>query len=901
MTDTGKLIRADSGADRRAKRIDYARELIKLTENVRLLERISSAQDVKRVQEFISNALNCLPGPATPEKLTHMDDAIYIDWNSIASHEYAAILDELIRLFDETWPLATGAIDPKIIELFSIDHNAAFVLTTLSAIFSKVNATKFPLLVRIFEQCLRIDTWLVSAFIDLSNCNDDVNRTNVRPNNLRQIELVQFLVSAPNRVANYYEGKIPNTFMPDTYCSILLLAFIKALHFTTEANSIQKCEMFNGEFFAILFSRIAIDFNLNRTSKVLPKVIAILANWSADEKYCKLIQQMMRHINRNAMEHVALYILETDRSDRLLGDAVTSSEDWNFVLQTKLPFMMHPNDNRVVMHLIEYLALRQSDAVLLKMLADVARAWSSKMWINSQSLEQHVYLTKLILLGVHRFRIKDSPGSAREIKLIIQKGVRNHMECLQSTIRAIGMVTAEIVMNYLSDFAAKAEDELHFEYDRFNADEQTLITELMAYPKWTSQPQQIHIDFVIEEFVQISQAGSGQIPKTFPIQSVKIETMEVEASLTPSSAGCMALAQPMECNDIDSDDDDLQPYDLTNDKPQAEDKAPRYLIDLRDLLQETVDPDVFEQCMVSGASLITEKLPNDISDIGIQLLELFIGLEKKFYMEHFEQHRFTACVTICCVQPKECAHYLCKEFHTEVGRCSIGKKVFMLDVLSETAKALSKLDVKKPIQPTDRATRAPGKLLEINDSNDTLAEAKLIISERIQRKTRRFAHPTMAAYRNEQINKFANVAGDFFFPLVYGLGTQQLSLSRHSLKHDTDNIVLYSLLHTIATITLAAQNCPIISKIAPEVFELSTLLRFHPEAKVREGVLKMIAAALMATPTYTLQTQFAAHLNELRLWLEQCVSFNIIRGEKDAECREFAKHVLAMCLNALSQ
>lgn len=890
MPDTSKPTWANSTAPGRVKHIDYAAELVKLAENIRSLKRISSAQDVQRLQQLILHALNYLPGPATPEKLTHMDDAIYTDWNAIAANEYATILEELIRLFDDTWPMPTSVIDPNIIRIFCIDHSADFAVSSLASLLSKANASKYHILFKIFEQCLSSDTWLVSTFVDLSHCCSCLDSE-------RHNKVVQLLVSAPNRVANHFEGKIPDAFMDETYCSILSLALIKALHFTIEANSNEKCHIFKYEFFACLFSRLIIDFNANRTSKVLPKVIAILASWSTDEKYRTTIQQMILHLSRNAMEHVALYILGTDQTNQLLGDAVNLSEGWAHVLKHKLPLMTHSNDNRIIKNLIDYLALRLPPAIYHRTITDLVLCWASKSYINNQKLEEHIYLTKLVVLGAHRFCVKESAEVSREIEMAIQRGVQSHMECLQSTIRAIGMVTAEVVINYLSKFQGETELELHFEYDSFNADEKELVAELLALPKWSLQPQEIVVDSVVEEIVAISKSGVDVVSKTINIYSGPTKTMEVEASLTIGSAGATALAQPMECDDIDSDDDDLQPYNLSNDKAHAEDKAPRYLIDLYDALQDTDDPDVFEQCMISGPALIAEKLPNDISDIGIQLLRLMIRIDQKFYMENFEQHRFATCVAICCVQPKTCAEYLGREFHADVGRYSIAQKIFMLDVLGETAKSLSQLDVTKSIKPYT-ATRPVGKLLEMNESKDTIAKAKRVISERIQRKTRRFAHPTAAAYRNEQVNKFAAVAGDFFFPLVYGLAKQHTSLSRH----DTDNILICGLMHTIATITLAAQNCPIIPKIALEVFELSTVLRFHTQAKVREGVLKIIAAALMVTPTYILQMHCAAHLQELQLWLEQCLSFNIIRGgEKDAECRELAKHVLAMCVNALSQ
>lgn len=886
-SDANKTKRANITVDGRAS------ELIKLAEDMRSLERIRSAHDVQRVQGLISSALDHLPGPVTPAKLTRMDDAIYIDWKSIAIDEYATILEEAVRLFDDTWPTTAAAIDPRVIRLFSIDHSADFVITSLVTILSKTSAPKFGILARVFEECLHADTWLASAFIDLSHYHSTSRD--------RQSDFVQLLASTPNRVANHFKSKIPNTFMDGTYSAILSLALIKALHFTVHANSREKSDTFKADFFASLFSRLVIDFNANRTSRVLPKVVAILAKWSEGEDYQPMIQQMMLRLNRNAMEVVAMYVLETDHVDHLLGDAVSLSDGWAHILQSRLPFAKPTSDSRITKNLIEHLASRLPSEAFNRTVSDLARCWASKSYINTQTLDEHIFLTKLVVLGVHQSRVKESPEVSKSVKMIIQRGVQNHMECLQSTVRALGMVTAELVMNYLSDF--KVDEELHFEYDSFSDYEKAVINDLMAIPNRPISPQEIDIDAVIGEIVAIGDAAVDEQLNKVNIYRAPADTMEVDASLTTLSTGTATiLAQPLECDEIDSDDDDLTPYSLSNDTAQAEDKSPRYLIDLRDALQDTDDPDAFEQCMISSATLIAEKLPHDISDMDIQLLRLFIGLEQRFYMENFEQHRFTACLAICCVRPKQCAEYLCTEFHSDAGRYAVSKKVLMLDVLSEAARELAKLNVIKTEERSVTASRPVGKLVEICETKDTLAEARRVISERIQRKTRRFAHRTAAAYQNEQVNRFAPVAGDFFFPLVYGLSKQHQSLSRHWLKHDTDNILLCTLLHTIATVVLAAQNCPIITKIAPETFELSTMLRFHPEAKVREGVLKVLAATLMATPIHLLQMHCAAQLNELRSWLEQCLSFNVIRGgEKNADCRELATHVLAMCANALSQ
>lgn len=878
--------------------MDHQDALNQLLNDTRAIEKLLSVNDVNCMNAIISKALLHLPGPVTPQKLCRIDCSSFTDWKQIATNEFSELLNEVIRLFDSTWPVnqTEQTIDRNLLNLFSIDHSSDFIRTSISTIFSKSNTMKFEILVRIFEHCIQDEKWLVAAFIDLSYIDENIA--------MDEDHFIQLLVTAPNRIANHYMGKHLHLFDSEQYSCVLVLAIVHAIYFIAEENKMQCRQLFNANFLGQLLGRIAIDFNNNKTSKVLPKVFEILSIAAIkSHEFEQIIQQMVFHFPRNSLNICAWYILNTNNSDVILGNTINSSTDWKFILQTKLPLTPISTNNEFIQHLIQYLSNKLTNEECFDVLQDVMKAWSSKTSINAQSFEHHIYQTKFIILGTDLFHVSRHKIFIEKSRLIIHNGVKNHMESLNKAVRAVGMITAEIVLN---KFTGDSNDEgkLKFEYDDFPSDVLNIVNEIRSFNenglKSTCTDEYDLDQPILELYKIINEIKSIVETKLDPVNVIQ------NASLISSStmANVVTITNPSKTDvlDSDDDDDDLEAYDMSNDKTTIEEKSPRYLNDLRDILLETDDPDIFEQSMKCSAALITERLPNDLTNIGIDLLRLFIGLERRHYMENFEYHRLSACVALCCIEPKKCSEYLCQEIHT-TSRYSIATKILMLDILSESAKELSKLSGSKSIeQPTQAIqTNRIKKLIDpTDDSEQRIIETKKVISDRIQKKTRRFAHPTADIFKNAKPNKFADVAGDFFFPLVYGFGKEQFTFSNanSTMKHDMDDILLLHFLDTISTITFVSQNCPIVSKIAPEVFQLSSILRFHSEPKVRLAVLQMIAAALIATPKIVLQTHFTHYLNELQLWLEEILSWNIIKGEKNVECREMAKNVLALCFES---
>lgn len=880
----------------------HSRALVQLISELQQLEKLNSKHDVERVDTLIEKILQYLPGPATPEKLRGLDYSIYIDWHAFASNEYSSLLDAVINLFDTNWPVqaidGNFQVNRNILRLFTIDENAEFSIECCSKIFSAKYEKKFITMAQILEKCLQSDTWIFSALVNLSTTKQDSDFIDTS-----QDEFLKLLLSIPNRVANQLKGKTADVFIPKNYSSLLMLEVLKAIHFIVEVNAEEKTSLYNTTVLSQLLSRILIDFNFSRTSEAIPNVFDVIYEWASDEKYKIPIQTILLNLQRNAVDIASFYILQKQDVARLIGDAIITSNVWKFCLLTKLPLLTYLNNETIITNLTQYLASKtelQED--LYRLLTDLLQAWSSKASINNQTVDQHLYITKLIISGVELFNIRKTENNAAEFRKIMFNGVQNHLESMNSTTRLIGMYTAEIVTNKFINFEMKPEDELHFEYDNFSDEDKAILIQLKDFSTKISSPERsekiIDVDGIIKNLQQNINNDSGYNQSIYQMPTNSIEI----AGLSKSNASISIISDltSHETDHLDSDDDedDLKPYDMSNDIALKSEKVPRYLIDLKEALVETDDPDVFESSMNTCSDLIQEKLPNDDVSVGLELLQLLIGLEKKFYMENFENKRLAGCVAICTTYPKQCAEYICREFHTEIGRYSISRKLLMLDILCETSRSLSTVRANKVEEQREFPTtaKAPKKLILMKNDTSKIEEARRIIRKRIEEKTRRFnSHPRYLQTEHEQTNRFSDVAGYFFFPLIYGFGKQKFT----DFKSDLDNVLLIKFLHTLATVTLSAQNCPIAVKFASEIFQLSSVFRFHPEPPVRLAVLQMIASVFMVIPKNLLAMHNHNYLAETRAWLDEYLSFNIVKGEKNAECRELAKHVLVLCIDAL--
>ncbi|XP_012535407.2 telomere length regulation protein TEL2 homolog [Monomorium pharaonis] len=897
---------------------------------------IKSRTDLEKIRSSITNYVRFLPGPATLQKYSGLDLDVRVD-----AILYGRILEEIIDKFDRDWPLNEDGLDPTIEKLMIVDGaTVSMLLEALRALTIALNESKDEKKTHVISMLLSNLLKSEAIFSGILDASRDEERSYIQEEELDQIwrSVTQILVSLPNRVSNKLQFNTPKSCTPEVYIKILCFHISCAISFINElCNHDIKSKTFALSF---LISKIVIslkpcDFTCFSD---------IFEEWCLENKKNerRLIEDILRELDSVAIEHMAVLFLKRCDSKLgvrpIFGNLLTES-NWRYILTTKIPLMRYYENEKLVINLISYLSsFSNKNNILSELLIKLLEIWRDKSILNHVSVEQHRYITKLIILSVKTCKDLLSHVERDQCQKLLLSGVSVHLECTNITLRAMGMIVAEICISSLCNDNSPT---LKFEYDSMPApvlellqslrDLNALVMTVNIQEQCERSGDLITGNIVFESSSSKKIYELGVNCDILPsIENLSSEKIERNTYLTSENSALKddltkknemkQQAKPNYNNDSDLDsDDDLVPYDMNDDKPSSKTR-PMYLRDLRDNFTDErtfSNPDIFSESLLACEELILTQLPNDDVSFAIELLQLLVTLKQHSYVENFELVIFKCCVAILTVRPKECAEFLCKEFYEDMGKYSLSHRLLFLDILAESARQLSKIDVDDAdtadttVDTVVKKKRIPSRIslfidtqenkkqqawydedfdIDLEASKNQSADWQEIVDKRIASRTRRFAHHSKSPKLH--INHFGNVASSFFYPLLHGFGHRDvLKLSNINIYQDQENILLLRYLKTLSAIMLAAQNCPLASKMGKEILELMWIVRNHNEATVRLAVTENIGSVLIAVPKEAIIDELSEPLMEIREWL--VLSQNVVNGEHDANCRALNAKVLS--------
>lgn len=259
---------------------------------------------------------------------------------------------------------------------------------------------------------------------------------------------------------------------------------------------------------------------------------------------------------------------------------------------------------------------------------------------------------------------------------------------------------------------------------------------------------------------------------------------------------------------LDSDDEDYA--ELETDAThvvhnQASSKVPKYLRDLKDYLTQDRSKDggaenaadIWTQTLRNAEGIIREQLPLDDVHIGLDLINVFVTLDKEYYFEDFETVRLNAILAVVLVYPKQAAEHLCSQFHQFGHVYSVRQKMMILDALAHGAHLLSSLEqegkdrevghsssdksgivsngkgVFKKGSASDKSSPTSPEPIETAQS-----QLKQEILGTLIWRSRKLDQPATDALHGPggvklKANHFASVVPWFFYPLIRGKSTKE--------------------------------------------------------------------------------------------------------------------------------
>lgn len=806
--------------------------------------------------------------------------------DGFASETFGMLLSEIIKKFKESH----DDVPVEIVKLFEITDHADFILETMNVLSDAKLIDQSPqLIVKLLEKLIRDESYLIFAFTRLSNSQHD----------LKINDYIQHLISLPDKIANKLQHEFPCVFNRRTFSAILLHNVIKSLHIMCTINKLEQLKVYNMKFLSRLISRVFVHFKSDKT--LLVNVLRLMSSMSESAIYGESIRGLAIGLQRQAVEIVAQHLFASEEKVQrlvgMLGDVWRSNSDWSFVLTKKIPLLSFCNDDRIIANLSFFLATEDSEATK-QLLMEMLMVWSTKSHVIDSPFEQHFYVSKFIVLLTKY--LPNPKDNAENIKRLLFNGMQIHIGSSDKKLQALGMITAETVLGIVNN-DAKDEEKLKFDYSAMDAEiVREIVDVIREFPERALDAKSLldgddDTEKLMEKLSQIAD-NREEITQVTKKKTALIVQKPVDPVIIQQA--------PIE---LDSDDDDLQPYpDNPNDhQPNSDSKRPKYLLDLIQnftIKENFEDPEKFELSVMSAEVIIKQQLPSHHTDIAIDLLRIFITLDKSCYMENFEELKMKILIQICCIYPKDSAEYLCQEFNTEASKYAISRRMLMLEVLTETAKTLSKLEMPKSNEPQSTSAALSSQkqnklLIKLHEEleNRNRKDAQKIIRERLMAKTRRIVTRTKAPDESAGINRFAEVAGWFFFPLIHGFGRKQMVFKvGTNLRDDVDNLLMIKFLQTISVLMLCAENSVVAPKMAKELMNLSVFLRYHEESQIRLAVLHMVATIILAVPRKVLINEFAQEIGEFINHLGKVVQSTVVSYEPDKECREFAQQLLGM-------
>jgi hypothetical protein len=855
-------------------------------------------------------------------------------------------LESLVEVFDCNWPMSDQTLDETVSSVFVSDGaNCQILNESLLILTHALKKTEDQKII----QCLGI---LLNRLIKSDALVSAIVRSSVITNIgefERNIEkeiwqnVIQIFISLPNRIANKMQRNLLEDFKLKNFTSVLCFHLCQAIYMLNEGFHLYKIEI-DTSIVSMLLSKMFFILNSND----LFSLVDIITEWCVSNvnNIQSFVQNILLNIESYGVENVAILFLKHSQFVPNIFGKLINNDNWRHALTIRIPLMSWYTDEQLIKNFILYLYYVQSndDRVLVEIVRKLLNVWGDQSALNHTTFDQHLYITKLIILSIRTIKDNLLFNERDEIQQLIFAGIPAHLSSTEVEVRAVGMITGEILTKILVN--VKKIENLKFEYDgmdknilqlvealrtlkpssaiekvKNNQDQNLTLNEIKFHNLGNKKVFELGIECSIlkNPFELLEEREENKLKSDIETKKLPIAKEVANNILSQSTTD--------QDEELDSDDD-LVPYDISNDTKESEKLKPLYLRDLRDNLVNTdsknlENPEIFSETLKISEELILRQLENDDASFACELLEIFLNLQERSPVDDFEILTFKACVAIVTIHPKEAAKYICIEFHSELAKYSVQQRLFMLNVLCESANRLSSIRITNKEDKTTSVVTKRKKLskpislfIETNkfkkyesiydddfdapvDEAYTIIDWHEIVQERINLKTRHFTHETKIPAAT--INKFGNVVSSFFYPLIYGFGNSKQSFMYElpQTYQDHESILLTRFIETLATIMTAAQNCLLSAKMAKEILELAWTLRYHERGRVRLAVIKSVAAVLISVPEFELKNELLNALMEIRLWLVD-VTKNTLKGDPDKNCQELGRHVLYL-INSIFQ
>ncbi|XP_018537333.1 telomere length regulation protein TEL2 homolog [Lates calcarifer] len=667
------------------------------------------------------------------------------------------------------------------------------------------------------------------------------------------------IVSLPDLTANRLHPNNKPLFLPQQYYTLLATEMLTALEQTCQAlKDGTDCSL---TFVAQTLGKVCIQGHSDIVLAVMaPRLSACTCSDMVWQRVCwKLLENIPQRWIESVLTGLVQAVSGPDALGRIIGNLVLTDKKAQFVITHKLLLLQYKYETRVLRIVLGYLAAdRERRPLLIQVLRSVSQAWANPSAVKHTPLEQQLYVSKALLLSVSLLRDSELQELRSELLQCMLSGMQSHLDSSVVQIRRVGMVVGECLSSRMDINGTK----LKFEYDQ---DEETQELLSLMTPVTSDEPEPEPVD-------------GADTPQ---------ETEEVTPSTQNVSSQNKSGPQPLKTDpdsDLDSDDE-LTPYDMSGDQEMNQASPPRYLRDCLETLISSEDPVRVELSLKVAESLVRKNV-FAAKEISVQLTKVLLHMEDKYSINGFLSLRQATMVALAATDCIPVTQYLTTEFYSL--NYSLRQRLDILEVLALAAQELSQPFTEKRDPSISVATSAdlapyPG---------DNPIHWRQVVEKRIQSKTKRLRKGATQPPAKATPNRYAPVAGHFFFPLLRNYDKPQVTFDLLG----SDHLVLGRLIHTLGLFMHLAVNAPIAAQMGRALLDFVWAVRYHVDQMVRRGVLFAVCSVFLSMPSQNLLLDLSDQLFETRTWLA-----DVAEGDPDADCRSLAVQSLVLLDKSLKK
>uniref|UniRef100_A0A8C2U4I4 Telomere length regulation protein TEL2 homolog n=1 Tax=Coturnix japonica TaxID=93934 RepID=A0A8C2U4I4_COTJA len=649
----------------------------------------------------------------------------------------------------------------------------------------------------------------------------------------RQDALLARIVCLPDLVGNSLQGRSPAVFFPQRYFPLLGSAVLQVLH--NVSASLRGGSDCSVSFISHILGKVCVH---GRQKEILSVLVPPLTDLTkSDCIWQRICWRLVECVPDRWMEAVVLGFVQrapgADVLSRLLGNLVVKNKKAQFVVTQKMLLLQYGYTTAVLQNLLGYLALDGlRRALLIKVLQELLETWGSSSAVKHSPVEQQQYISKAILICLSHLKEPEIESCRQELLTSMMEGVKCHLDSSLPQIRRLGMIVAESISSKINTDGPVL---------KFQVKVMTVTVLLLLFLIAYSRNE--NTDAALPPVLESDRKSPTATTQVMP----------------------------------DEDDDDLIPYDMSEDKELKKTKAPVYIRDCIEALTGSEDLDKWEEAVKALESLV-RKNPAAAREVSVELAKILLHLEEKTCLEGFAELRQKAQVAVLTTDPIPVSPSYCFLFSSLRHRQKL-KEVLVL-AAQELSRPKGHGKTKHSVAPTPCIQLLP----ESGSSKDW----RRIVDERIKSKTRRFAKGQSQAEQPSGPNEFSSLAGHFFFPLIQNFDRP---LSTFDLLGE-DHFVLGRLVHTLAVLMYLAVNTMAATAMGKALLEFVWALRFHTDSYVRQGLLSCVSSILLSVPVEHLLQDVTEELLETRSWLE-----DVVEKDPDGDCRRSALQNLLLMEN----